>query len=221
MGSEICIRYRDGIVVPSQADTNKHVYAYLTKTRGINPSVVNEFINRKILYEDENRNCVFVGKLDKTIYYANIRGTSRKSFKQDVEGSTKEVGIYIHNRSNTLVVNEAIIDSMSYMSLAPQPNQYNYLAVNGAANTVNAVRFHMLKREEAKDLKRIIIGLDNDLAGEENAMKLVNFLREHYPNIETLIHTPNAKDFNEQLQNELNILSEVAPKQELINAQDM
>ncbi len=206
----------EGIVVPSQSDTNKHVYAYLTKTRGIKSSVVNEFMNRKILYEDENRNCVFIGKLNKTIYYANIRGTGKKSFKQDVSGSVKEVGIYIHNKSETLVVNEAIIDTMSYMSLAPNPHQYNYLSVNGAANTVNAVRFHLLKREEAQDLKHIIIGLDNDLAGEEHAMKLVDFLKENYPNIETLIHIPDAKDFNEQLQNELHLLTEIAPKEELM-----
>lgn len=200
-----------GIEVPEKADNNKHVFAYLTKKRGIKPSIVNEYINRKVLYEDTNRNCVFLGKLNKEIFYANIRGTGIKPFKQDVTGSIKEVGVYIDNHSDTLIVNEAVIDQMSYMSMAEDPKAYNYLSVCGAANSVNAIRFHLAKRNGAAELKRVVIALDNDIAGEENALKTIDFIKENYPNIETLVHIPDAKDFNEQLQKEMELLSEVAP----------
>lgn len=204
-----------GIEVPEKADNNKHVFAYLTKKRGIKPSIVNEYINRKILYEDVNRNCVFLGKLNKEIYYANVRGTGIKPFKQDVAGSIKEVGVYIDNHSDTLIVNEAVIDQMSYMSMTENPRAYNYLSVCGAANTVNAIRFHLAKRSETAELKRVVIALDNDAAGEENAMKAIDYIKENYPNMETLVHIPDAKDFNEQLQKEMELLSEVAPNADL------
>lgn len=204
------IRDAKDMELPEKADTNKHVYTYLTKTRGIKPSIVQDYIDRKILYEDTNRNCVFVGKLNGTITYATLRSSNAKStFKQDVLGSIKETGIYIDNGSDTLVVNEANIDQMSYMSMTENPKAYNYLSVCGAANCASAVRLHMVKRPEAQKLEKIIIGLDNDEAGEVNTFKTLEYIKENYPNIETLVHIPEANDFNDQLKNELNILASV------------
>lgn len=198
--------------LPEKAETNKHVFTYLTQTRGIKPSIVQEYMDRKILYEDTNRNCVFVGKLNGTIAYATLRSSNAKAtFKQDVLGSAKEVGVYIDNKSDTLIVNEAVIDQMSYQCLASNPKAYSYLSSCGAANCMNAVRLHMVKRPEAQNLKKIIIGLDDDEAGEVNTLKTIEFLKDNYPNIETLVHLPEgANDFNDQLKTEMNLLANIA-----------
>ena len=204
----------EGISVPERNSTNKHVYSYLTKTRCIKPSIVNDYLKRHLLYEDTHKNCVFLGKLDNTILYGFSRSTGEKRFTQDLNGSIKEVGIYVDNNSDVLVVNEAVIDQMSYMSMLKNPQKFNYLSVNGAGNAVNAVRFHMKKRPEAKQLSSVIIGLDNDEAGIENTEKLIEYLKKENPNIEVLVHQPTAKDFNEQLQNEMQVLANAAPSAE-------
>ena len=204
----------EGISVPERNSTNKHVYSYLTKTRCIKPSIVNDYLKRHLLYEDTHKNCVFLGKLDNTILYGFSRSTGEKRFTQDLNGSIKEVGIYVDNNSDVLVVNEAVIDQMSYMSMLKKPQKFNYLSVNGAGNAVNAVRFHMKKRPEAKQLSSVIIGLDNDEAGIENTEKLIEYLKKENPNIEVLVHQPTAKDFNEQLQNEMQVLANAAPSAE-------
>ncbi|MDQ0363249.1 5' nucleotidase, NT5C type [Breznakia pachnodae] len=202
--------------VPEKGSTNKNVYAYLTKTRGISADIVNDYLKRGLLYQDVNNNCVFVGRLDRTIHYAMVRGTGRGKFRQDVAGSVKEVGIYVENNSDTLIVNEAAIDQMSYQTLVQDPKAYSYLACNGASNVVNAIRFHMNKRAEATNLNRVIIALDNDDAGIENTEKVVEYLKEDYPDLEVRVHLPeNANDFNDQLKNELNQLKEMGMEQNI------
>ncbi|MFV0380756.1 MAG: zincin-like metallopeptidase domain-containing protein [Breznakia sp.] len=199
--------------VPEKSHTNNNILNYLVRKRGIDKDIVHQFINRKILYEDTNENCVFLGKNSDKIYYAHLRGTSRK-FLQDVAGSIKNVGIFIDNKSNTLIVNEAIIDQMSYMSLTDDPNKYNYLSVQGAANTVAALDFHLKSRSEKNQTKKIIIGLDNDNAGEINTGKAIDYLKQNYPNIEISVHIPeNGKDFNEQLLFEKKQLSELGMRE--------
>lgn len=202
--------------VPEKGSTNKNVYAYLTKTRGISADIVNDYLNRGLLYQDVNNNCVFVGRLDRTIHYAMVRGTGKGKFRQDVSGSVKEVGIYVNNNSDTLIVNEAAIDQMSYQTLVQDPKVYNYLACNGASNVVNAIRFHMNKRTEATNLNRVIIALDNDAAGVENAEKAVDYLKDEYPDLQVHVHLPeNVNDFNDQLMNELNQLKEMGMEQNI------
>ena len=38
----------------------RRAYAYLTKTRWIDPDVVQDFVDRKMLYQDVKGNCVFL-----------------------------------------------------------------------------------------------------------------------------------------------------------------
>lgn len=167
------------LTVPDKNETNKHVYSYLTKTRGIKPSIVKEYLDRKILYEDARKNCVFVGKFNNVINYATLRASSKSSkFKQDISGSIKEVGIYVSNHASTLIVNESVIDQMSYMSLVQNHQLYDYLSIQGAANAVSAVRFHMLKRAESNNVKKIVFALDNDKAGSENTVKAIDYIKK-------------------------------------------
>lgn len=59
--------------------------------------------------------------------------------------------------------------------------------------------------------------MDNDEAGELNAMKTLDYLKENHPDIETFVHIPELNDFNDDLKQELNILAEAAPLAEATN----
>ena len=51
-------------------------YAYLTQTRYIDQDIVQDFVNRKMLYQDVRGNCVFVAYDEKKEpVFANFRGT--------------------------------------------------------------------------------------------------------------------------------------------------
>ena len=46
--------------LPSRARNMHRAYAYLTQTRYIDQDIVQDFVNRKMLYQDVRGNCVFV-----------------------------------------------------------------------------------------------------------------------------------------------------------------
>lgn len=48
--------------LPKKAAHMRNVYAYLGKTRQIDGSVINEFVKRQMLYQDDRNNCVFVSR---------------------------------------------------------------------------------------------------------------------------------------------------------------
>mgnify|MGYP000022466764 FL=1 len=72
----------------------RRVYAYLTKSRYIAPEIVQDFVDRKMLYQDVNGNCVFVaydseGKPN----FASLRGTlSDVRFLGDLKGCDYKKG---------------------------------------------------------------------------------------------------------------------------------
>lgn len=67
-------------VMPEKGADNRRVYSYLTKTRCIDPSIVNEFIRAGVLYQDTKGNAVYLHKADGKLCGAEIHGTSGKSY---------------------------------------------------------------------------------------------------------------------------------------------
>lgn len=67
-------------VMPEKGADNRRVYSYLTKTRCIDPSIVNEFIRAGVLYQDTKGNAVYLHKSDGKPCGAEIHGTSGKSY---------------------------------------------------------------------------------------------------------------------------------------------
>ena len=67
-------------VMPEKSADNRRVYSYLTKTRCIDPSIVNEFIRAGVLYQDTKGNAVYLHKSDGKPCGAEIHGTSGKSY---------------------------------------------------------------------------------------------------------------------------------------------
>lgn len=52
---------RKELEMPKPADNNDEVMSYLTNKRGIDQSIVQRWINKKLLYQDIHGNCVFCG----------------------------------------------------------------------------------------------------------------------------------------------------------------
>lgn len=67
-------------VMPEKGADNRRVYSYLTKTRCIDPSIVNEFIRSGVLYQDTKGNAVYLHKENGKPCGAEIHGTSGKSY---------------------------------------------------------------------------------------------------------------------------------------------
>lgn len=182
------------IELPAKGMNNKKVINYLSK-RGINGDVIDQYLKRKMLYQDENQNCVFVGYYDKKPMYATRRGTMG-NFKQDLS-TFSEVGIFYDNKSKSLVLTESVIDQMSYQCLDQNADEKSYLSTNGTAKALGALNFHLTKRDE--NVEEVIIAFDNDVSGEKASNEIIEWLNENYPEIVKYRHTPDHKDFNEDL----------------------
>ncbi len=67
-------------VMPEKAGDNRRAYSYLTKTRYINPDVVNAFIRAGVLFQDTKGNAVFLHRENGKPCGAEIHGTSGKRY---------------------------------------------------------------------------------------------------------------------------------------------
>lgn len=213
--------------LPLKAADNKRVYAYLSKTRCIRPEIINEYIKRGLVFqEDGNANCVFVGKVGNEIHYAARRSSNSKaSYKQDVPGSFPEVGVFFDNQSDTLVITESVIDQMSYQSLESNPKECSYLATNGTAKAIGVLKFHLIKRQGSELIKNVVIALDNDKPGEEAAEKISSFLDEQYPEINKYVVFPKQNDWNADLKyfvrGEVELQENIVNKQNKVSFEDL
>lgn len=191
------------LVIPNAINTKySRVFAYLTKSRYIDKSIVEFMVKNKYLYEDEKHNCVFLGRdYDGNIKYASLRSSSTNfNFKGDARGSDKSVGLYINNNSNKLFVNEAIIDSMSIMTMLKINNlnfkDYNYFSMGGV--TTKGLLYH-LKNPNIQKIQTIYIASDNDESGNQVRESIRNLLKENEIDIKIIDKKPKGKDFNEDL----------------------
>ncbi|MBE6905005.1 MAG: DUF3991 domain-containing protein [Ruminococcaceae bacterium] len=188
-----------------EAATGKYsrVYAYLNKTRCIDNEVIAGLMKRRLLYEDDHHNCVFVGlDYNGAPAFATKRSTStRVSYRGDAPGSRKEVGFFVDNKAPALFVTEAPIDAMSIMTLLREnkrdPTNYSYLSLCGVAD--NALLYHMQKPEN-QGIQTIYLATDNDAAGNLAREQLRKALTGIGFNGKIVDKCPTVgKDWNEQL----------------------
>lgn len=191
------------LVLPQRADTSRNVYAYLTKTRCINKDIVDHFIYNDNLYQDEHNNCVFV-RYDRQgkPTFCSKRGTNtHKDFKWEDPNSDYIHCFFIDNGADTLIVNEAIIDTMSIMSIVEdqgrQINDYSYVNLSGAPKweAVNNIL------AENPLIKNVILACDNDNGGFTAMDSIRKSIAEKFPSVKTTDFLPKTEnDWNAQLQ---------------------
>lgn len=184
-------------ILPEKNNTYNHIIAYLIKTRGIDKDIVYNCIHNKTLYEDKNRNCVFVG-YDKegVARYAGLRGTNtNRVFKGEVENSNKAFSFNIPGKTNKLYVFESPIESMSYLTLQKLygVQDFNHHMLSLACLAPVALDKYL---KENQNIEEINLCLNNDKWG----IKAANEIKGMYQDkIKVNVEFPKLKDWNENL----------------------
>lgn len=184
----------------------KCVFAYLTKTRCIDPSIVNTLMHHNYLYEDTRHNCVFVG-YDKVGFpaYATIRTTlSDVRYRKDVYGSKKANGFYLQGQiKDTVYVFESPIDLLSHATICnlyggnKEWLKYSRLSLGGVSDVALD---HYLKNYP--EVKKIRLCLDNDPAGITASEKMT---AKYIPlGYDVRSIPPEKKDYNDDLKEIIN-----------------
>lgn len=193
------------LILPAKARNMKNVFAYLVKTRCINQKIVQEMVDRDMLYQDERNNCVFLSRNEngKSVF-ATVRGTNTdKKWVGDVSGCDYSHSFFIGNCSRNLIVTESVIDAMSMMDIKEQKGEnhqeYNYLSVSGLGKSREALGYHL-----GKTLYDIVfLAFDNDDKGREIAKEMKKHIESINQDISVSMLIPEAaKDWNEELQKE-------------------
>lgn len=196
-------RKESDFTLPAKNSDHHRVFSYLTKTRRIAPDVVKKFFHLHTLYESaDHHNCIFVGNdKDGNAKHGFIHGTlTDKSFKGDVPGSNKTYGFtYINPNSSKLLVFEAPIDLMSYMTLYPEDNA-NMLALGMLAP--DPIYTFL---SEYTNIKNIVLTLDVDKYGLDATERYLEDLSERYKDC-VVTSNPICKDLRQANVKDVNAL---------------
>ena len=184
--------------LPPTNDNNRRAFAYLLKHRHLNRDVLTAFVRLGLVYEDKGyHNAVFVGKdRDGTAHHAHKRSTNSqgKSFRMTVEGSDFRYAFNWPGNSGHLLVFEAPIDMLSFISMHHDSNwaKHSYVALCG---TSSQPLLGMLERYP--NIETVHLALDNDQAGQLATRRLAKVVREKGLTVDALV--PILKDWNEDL----------------------
>ena len=184
--------------LPPANDNNRRAFAYLLKHRHLDRDVLTAFVRLGLIYEDKGyHNAVFVGKdKDGTAYHAHKRstGSMSKSFRMTVEGSNFRYAFNWPGSSGHLLVFEAPIDMLSFISLHHDSDwaRHSYVALCG---TSSQPMLGMLERYP--NIETVHLALDNDQAGQMATRRLAKVVREQGLKVDALI--PVLKDWNDDL----------------------
>jgi hypothetical protein len=116
------------LVLPYRSKENRAAFAYLTKTRGIDPDITGEMMKRDRIYQGRYFNkeagryetvCAFLGyDGEGKARYCAMRGVSPGSgVKRDKTGSDKRFAFCMEGRSSRLYVLEAPIEALAHATL--------------------------------------------------------------------------------------------------------
>lgn len=184
--------------IPAMHSDMRRVFAYLCRTRGIDPEIISAFAHAHLLYETaEHHNAMFVGRDEAgKIRHVHLRGTlTESSFRQTLPGSDKEYSFHWKGIGSKLYVFEAPIDLLSYISLFPENWQENsFVALCGVGITPIE---HFL--DSCPQLSEVTLCLDNDGAGHRAAHRIAGQLLHEWNGLSVSAHFSDLKDWNEQL----------------------
>lgn len=184
--------------LPLANDTNRRVFAYLLKHRHLDREVLTTFVRLGLVYEDQKyHNAVFVGMdKDGTPRHAHKRSTNSqgKSFRMTVEGSDFRYAFNWPGTSGHLLVFEAPIDMLSFISKFHDSDwaRHSYVALCG---TSSQPLLGMLERYP--NIENVLLCLDNDEAGQLATRRLAKVVRDKGLTVGARV--PVLKDWNKDL----------------------
>lgn len=204
----------------------KQVFAYLTKTRCIDPSVVSYCVKHDLIYQEKKfkggkfvgYNAVFAGYDENgEMKFAECKVTNQyaKQFNINVTGSDKQYSFNITNRTadtdrSTVFVFEAPVDLLSHATMYVlaekkkaaaedrEPNTDIWLKQNRLSLSGRSMWVLEKYLERNSDIKNIVLCLDNDYWGQKSCAEMQEQLGGRY-NV-TVHHAKYGKDYNECLQ---------------------
>ena len=184
--------------LPPANDTNRRVFAYLLKHRHLDRDVLTTFVRQGLVYEDQKyHNAVFVGMdKDGTPRHAHKRSTNSqgKTFRMTAEGSDFRYAFNWPGPSGNLLVFEAPIDMLSFISKFHDSDwaRHSYVALCG---TSSQPLLGMLER--CPNIENVLLCLDNDQAGQLATRRLAKVVQEK--GLTAGARVPVLKDWNEDL----------------------
>lgn len=184
-------------VLPEAHSDMLRVFAYLTKTRGIDSRIAGAFAHDKLLYEDAKyHNAVFVGKDENGIArHAHVRSTNSqgKTFRINIEGSDPRYSFHHIGTNGNLLVFEAPIDLLSHISMYPRDWQSNsYVACCGTS-----IQPVLKTLERMPQADTVLLCMDNDEAGQKTNRRMAEQLEAEGPTV--IPQIPKMKDWNDDL----------------------
>lgn len=205
---------KEKMVLPKASQKASRAFAYLVKTRKIDPEIVSKMMHEHKIYENDKHSCVFVGYNERgQPGYASVRSTNTEGtvYRGEVKNSDKKYGFTIQGlpQSDTVYVFEAPIDALSHATLTKM--------CGGVWNEdwrVSLGGFSDLALEQFLKthpwIKNIHFGTDNDLQGnsilenkynQDGSIKKLGYLKKYKDmGYEVYREEPMGKDFNEELQ---------------------
>ena len=203
------------LLLPERSPTSDVVVEYLFG-RGIDYEIINECLDKELIIESlPYHNVVFIGyDENKEPKYAAYRATNQSRVMGDCTGSKKQYSFRL-TAENTGEVHlfECAIDLLSYATLLKLDGkdwrQFNLVSLAGVYSPKQKIEDSKvpvtLSRllEKDKTIRRIVLHLDNDVAGRKATKALQTILPKEYE----VVDEPPAygKDVNDFLCKRLGI----------------
>lgn len=203
------------LLLPERSSTSNVVVEYLFG-RGIDYEIINECLDKELIIESlPYHNVVFIGyDENKEPKYAAYRATNQSRIMGDCTGSKKQYSFRL-TAENTGEVHlfECAIDLLSYATLLKLDGkdwrQFNLVSLAGVYSPKQKIEDSKvpvtLSRllEKDKTIRRIVLHLDNDVAGRKASKALQTILPKEYE----VVDEPPAygKDVNDFLCKRLGI----------------
>lgn len=206
---EVVIKKEKKLVLPAESKTNEKVIKYLV-SRGIDREIIQDCIDKKLIYQDQNHNVVFVGYDENNkAKYAMCRATNCSRFMHDIKGSSKDYSFKLvaEKESKSVHLFESAIDLLSYATLLKlyghNYKNFNLVSLSGVYQPAKVIRESKVPIAIQNFLKinpnitQIYLHLDNDIAGIEASKALKIVLGNDYEVIDK--PSPSGKDINDYL----------------------
>ena len=203
------------LLLPEKSPTTNVVFDYLFG-RGIDYEIISYCLEQELIIESlPYHNAVFIGyDENKEAKYAAYRATNQSRIMGDCTGSKKQYSFRL-TAENTGEVHlfECAIDLLSYATLmkleGKEWRQFNLVSLAGVYSPKQKIEDSKVPvtlgrlLEKDKTIKRIVLHLDNDIAGRKATKALQTILSDKY---EVVDDPPQyGKDVNDFLCKRLGI----------------
>ena len=180
------------LLLPQKSPSNDVVTQYLF-SRGIDYEIINYCLDKELIIESlPYHNVVFIGYDEKKeAKYAAFRATNSSRIMGDCTGSKKQYSFRLTNEESIEVhLFECAIDLLSYATLAKMEGRdwykLNLVSLSGVyspnreteKSKVPVTLKNLL--EKNKNINRIVLHFDNDIAGRKAANALKIKLKDRY-----------------------------------------